>query len=135
MKTRLTSHSVHTACTALFAGLVVAGLLLDTSPALAAQAAPPAATTTASGATHANDAPHRYAVVVEGLACPFCAYGIEKQIQSISGVDLVQTDIATETVTVTMKPGVVLAKAVAARAIKRAGFTMHGFRELPTGQP
>lgn len=74
----------------------------------------------------------RYKIVVDGLACPFCAYGIEKKLSAIDGVRTVQTDIASETVTVTMVPRKTLDKATAARAVKDAGFTMHDFEEVHT---
>lgn len=76
-------------------------------------------------------AAHRYKIVVDGLACPFCAYGIEKQLHRISGVRDVQTDIASETVSVTMAPGSTLGKDTAAQAVKEAGFTLHEFQEAP----
>lgn len=75
-------------------------------------------------------APHSYKIVVDGLACPFCAYGIEKQINEIKGVQNIQTDIASETVTVTMAPGATLTKDAAAKAVKDAGFTLHKFEEV-----
>lgn len=75
-------------------------------------------------------APHSYKIVVDGLACPFCAYGIEKQINEIKGVQNIQTDIATETVTVTMAPGATLSKDAAAKAVKDAGFTLHEFEDV-----
>lgn len=83
----------------------------------------------AGGTTSPASAP-AYKVVVDGLACPFCAYGIEKQLRRISGVQDVQTDIASETVTVTMAPGAELSKASAAQAVKDAGFTLHDFRAV-----
>lgn len=94
----------------------------------------PLATITAHVALAASNmsqsaAPHRYKIVVDGLACPFCAYGIEKQINDINGVQNVQTDIASETVTVTMAPGATLSRDAAAKAVKDAGFTLHNFEE------
>jgi len=74
--------------------------------------------------------PHSYKIVVDGLACPFCAYGIEKQINEIKGVQNIQTDIASEAVTVTMAPGATLSKDAAAKAVKDAGFTLHNFEEV-----
>ena len=34
-----------------------------------------------------------YVVGIDGLAFPFCAYGIEKQIQKLEGVEQVETNI------------------------------------------
>jgi mercuric ion binding protein len=65
---------------------------------------------------------------VDGLACPFCSYGVEKQLKTIPGVSGVRISIKTSTVTVTMKDGMKLSKAQADRAVKDAGFTMRNFR-------
>ncbi|MFQ5660155.1 MAG: heavy-metal-associated domain-containing protein [Gammaproteobacteria bacterium] len=69
----------------------------------------------------------QYAVGVNGLACPFCAYGIEKQLSRIQGVDSISTDIKNGTVTITMNEGKTLKQADAARAVDKAGFSMRGF--------
>ena len=65
---------------------------------------------------------------VEGLACPFCSYGVEKQLKAIPGVSGIKISIKTSTVTVTMKNGTKLTKAQADRAVKNAGFKMRNFR-------
>ena len=69
-----------------------------------------------------------YSFKVDGLACPFCSYGVEKQLKVIPGVSSVKVSIKTSTVTVTMKDGAKLSKVQAGRAVKAAGFTMRGFR-------
>lgn len=74
--------------------------------------------------------PSQYRVHVNGLSCPFCAYGIEKKFNQIPGVGKLQTDIAKGTVTVTMKDGAKLDKATAAKAVKDAGFALGGFEEV-----
>lgn len=71
-----------------------------------------------------------YRLRVDGLACPFCAYGIEKKIGAVKGVEKVETDIKTGTVTVTMKEGAVLEEKAAAKAVKEAGFTLRGFERI-----
>ena len=65
---------------------------------------------------------------VDGLACPFCSYGVEKQLNAIPGVSGIKISIKTSTVTVTMKDGTKLTKNQADRAVKAAGFTMRNFR-------
>ena len=65
---------------------------------------------------------------VDGLACPFCSYGIEKQLKAIPGVSGIRISIKTSTVTVTMKDGTKLTQVQADRAVKAAGFTMRNFR-------
>ncbi len=75
-------------------------------------------------------APHAYQLQVNGLACPFCAYGIEKQLNAIEGVTEIHTDIKSGTVTVTMADGVTLDKITAEQAVKDAGFSLRGFEEV-----
>lgn len=65
---------------------------------------------------------------VDGLACPFCSYGVEKQLKAIPGVRGIRISIKTSTVTVTMKEGTKLTRAQADRAVKNAGFKMRNFR-------
>jgi len=69
-----------------------------------------------------------YTLQADGLACPFCAYGIEKQLTRIDGVESVETDVASGTVVITMKPGATLDEVDANRAVEAAGFTMREFR-------
>ena len=64
----------------------------------------------------------------DGLACPFCAYGIEKQLGAIEGVDSVETEIRSGTVVITMAEGSYLDEAAARKAVEAAGFTMRSFK-------
>lgn len=68
-----------------------------------------------------------YKLHVDGLACPFCAYGIEKKLNAIKGIQKIEVDIATGTVGVTMTEGASLDEATAQRAVKDAGFTLRKF--------
>jgi copper chaperone CopZ len=72
-----------------------------------------------------------YQLQVDGLACPFCAYGIEKQLISLDGVKDVVVDLNAGTVQVTMQDGSTLNEAIAKQAVKDAGFTLKGFRSEP----
>lgn len=76
----------------------------------------------------AAEEPAVYELQADGLACPFCAYGIEKQLGGIEGVASVETDVKSGTVTITMEEGATLDEADAERAIDKAGFTMRDFR-------
>ena len=71
-----------------------------------------------------------YKLRVDGLACPFCAYGIEKKLNAIKGVQRVEVDIATGSVTVTVVEGTTLDEAAAKKAVKDAGFTLRGFEPI-----
>ena len=72
-----------------------------------------------------------YLLQVDGLACPFCAYGIEKQLTSLQGVQDVVVDLNAGAVEVTMKDGSALSEAAAKQAVKDAGFTLKGFKSAP----
>lgn len=74
-----------------------------------------------------------YKLRVDGLACPFCAYGVEKQLNSIKGVQRIDVDIASGTVSVTMAEGASLDEAAAQKAVKAAGFSLRGFEAVPPG--
>lgn len=91
--------------------ILVLGLLLMSASAFAAQQV--------------------YKLRVDGLACPFCAYGVEKKLNAIKGVQGVGVDIASGTVNVTMAEGASLDEATAKQAVKDAGFTLRGFEPIP----
>lgn len=73
-----------------------------------------------------------YRLHVDGLACPFCAYGIEKQLNAVKGVQRIEVDIATGTVVVTMAEAATLDQATADKAVKKAGFSLRSFEQVPT---
>lgn len=72
-----------------------------------------------------------YTLRVDGLACPFCAYGIEKELQSVPGVEQVETGIKDGVVIVTMQEGAELDESTARQAVGNAGFTLRGFDRMP----
>lgn len=74
-----------------------------------------------------------YKLRVDGLACPFCAYGVEKQLKAVRGVEKVDVDIKTGNVIVTVVEGAVLDEATAKKAVTDAGFTLRGFEKIPQG--
>jgi mercuric ion binding protein len=72
---------------------------------------------------------NQYALAIDGLACPFCAYGIEKNLSAIEGVESVETDIKSGQVVVTLAEGKTLSEEVARQAIKDAGFTLRSLKQ------
>ena len=74
---------------------------------------------------------HQYRLQVDGLACPFCAYGIEKKLNATKGVKAIKIDINSGTVTVTMETGASLSEAQAGQIVKDAGFTLGRFQTIP----
>lgn len=75
-------------------------------------------------ATSVLAAPVRYQLRVDGLSCPFCAYGIEKKLSAIEGVQGVETNIKDGVVIVIMKDGFMMDEATARKAVKEAGFNL-----------
>ena len=90
-----------------------------------------AMTTLALTLAQAAFAGQAYRLQVDGLACPFCAYGIEKQLTSLQGVQDVVVDLNAGAVEVTMKDGATLSETAANQAVKDAGFTLKGFNSAP----
>ena len=70
-----------------------------------------------------------YVLQVDGLACPFCSYGIEKQLSSLEGVANVAVDIEKGSVAVTMQESASLDEKQARQAVKDAGFTLRSFSQ------
>lgn len=75
-----------------------------------------------------------YQLQVAGLACPFCAYGIEKKLHGIAGVQEVQTDIKSGSVYIRMSAGTALDEATAEQAVRAAGFRLRSLKQT-SGMP
>ncbi len=70
---------------------------------------------------------HVYKLYVDGLACPFCAYGVEKKVGGLTGVEKVEIEIEEGLVAVTMASNATLTEAAAAKAVDEAGFSLRKF--------
>lgn len=89
-------------------------------------------------ATSVLAAPASYRLRVDGLACPLCAYGIEKKLGALEGVERVETNIKDGVVIVTMQDGATLNEATAKKAVKEAGFSLRKLEPVqsaPQGAP
>lgn len=84
----------------------------------------------------ANAAETRYELCVDGLACPYCAYGIEKKIKALDGVDKSSIEIK-------LNEGLVAFQAdtrapITAESLKTlindAGFTLRQYQAQPLSQ-
>ena len=64
-----------------------------------------------------------YQMRVDGLACPYCAYGVEKKLKAIDGVEKVQVDLDKGLVTVDVKEGTELTEPQMQQLFQDAGFT------------
>ena len=62
-------------------------------------------------------------VTVSGLACPFCAFSVEKSLSKLSGVDSVTVNLAANEVRVVMQAERTADLQQIKQAIVNAGFT------------
>ncbi len=84
---------------------------------------------TVLGATSAFAGSHVYKLYVDGLACPFCAYGVEKQVGGLDNVKSVDILIDEGIVAVTMTANATLEEALAKQAVSDAGFSLRKFEK------
>ncbi|MFQ5749374.1 MAG: heavy-metal-associated domain-containing protein [Planctomycetota bacterium] len=65
----------------------------------------------------------RMTVTVDGMACPFCAYGLEKKLKGLEGVRQVKVELKTGMARLTLKEEAPPTVAAIREAVKKAGFT------------
>ncbi len=73
----------------------------------------------------------QYDLRVDGLSCPFCAYGIEKKLKKTKGVDSVEIDLERGVVVVKAGEDVKLTEPQFKQLVKDAGFTLRSITEKP----
>ena len=73
----------------------------------------------------------QYQMRVDGLACPYCAYGIEKKLKNIDGVEKIHVDLNKGVVTVNVAEGVELTEPQMTQLFKDAGFTYRSMTQKP----
>ncbi len=76
-----------------------------------------------------DERPH-YVLGVDGMACPFCSFGVEKKLSAIEGVAELETSILAGTVSVIMAPGKTLREEEARQAVEEAGFDLRDFKDI-----
>jgi copper chaperone CopZ len=94
--------------------LFVLGVAAAPAPSPAFAAEPPA--------PQQNAALDAFEVRVNGMACPFCAYGIEKKLRALPGTRDVKVDLEAGRATFDAPAGT-LSKEQVQKAIKDAGFS------------
>lgn len=62
-------------------------------------------------------------VYVDGMACPFCAYGIEKKLGKLDGLQKMEIQLEEGRVLLAFKEGPSPTENEIRRAVKKAGFT------------
>ena len=73
----------------------------------------------------------QYRMQVDGLACPYCAYGVEKKLKGIEGVEKIDVDLEKGLVTVNVREGVALTEPQLVQLFKDAGFTYRSMTTKP----
>ena len=71
----------------------------------------------------------QYTMRVDGLACPYCAYGIEKKLKKIDGVKKIDVDLNKGLVIVNVAEGVTLNEEKMKKLFKDAGFTYRSMKQ------
>ncbi|VAW79748.1 hypothetical protein MNBD_GAMMA15-881 [hydrothermal vent metagenome] len=71
-----------------------------------------------------------YSIRVDGLACPYCAYGIEKKLKAIDGVSDIEVDLEAGLVTLNTTDGVSLGEAQMKTLFQDAGFTYRSMTSI-----
>jgi copper chaperone CopZ len=63
-------------------------------------------------------------ISVDGLACPFCAYGLEKKVKKLEGVTGIYISIDEGRMDLKLKQGATLSEEQIKKAVDDAGFTV-----------
>ena len=66
---------------------------------------------------------NQVSVRVDGLSCPFCAYGLEKKIKNIDGAKDVRIDVEKGLLSFSIQKGKTVTKDEIRKKVKQAGFT------------
>lgn len=74
-----------------------------------------------------------YRLQISGLACPFCVYGLEKELTARPGVERAKVDLKSGIATVQSSEGADFDEAIARQLVTDAGFTLKGFERLEAG--
>ncbi len=72
-------------------------------------------------------------VAVDGMSCPFCAFGVEKKLKKVDGVDSVAVDLKSGKATLTATEGNTIQVNQVPGAIKKSGFTPGKIRVTAVG--
>lgn len=74
-------------------------------------------------------------VKIDGLACPFCVYGIEKKLRSVDSISDVSIDLETGTANLALVDGKMPTLSEVRKAVEKAGFTTRAVSATVIGTP
>lgn len=72
-----------------------------------------------------------YEMRVDGLACPFCVYGVEKKLKAIEGISNITVDLDKGLVKVDLIEGKTLTDEQMKKLFNDAGFTYRSMKKNP----
>ncbi len=116
--------------TFLMAAAAVTGLLIASPHAVAGQAADREEKTQGIEATDAALAGASLTLKVDGMVCPFCAYGLEKRLRELPALDETLIQVSDGLVQIRVKEGEQLTDEAVEDAVKRAGFTLREIHRI-----
>jgi len=70
-----------------------------------------------------QDRPTQITIRVDGLTCPFCAYGLEKKLKRLEGAESVRIDIERGIAVISVAKGKSILEENLRKAVQNAGFT------------
>lgn len=71
-----------------------------------------------------------YKLWVDGWVCPYCAYGVEKNLRAVDGVKHIDIHVYEGYAIVTTEDAAAFDEEVARRAVRDAGFTLRRFERV-----
>lgn len=74
----------------------------------------------------------QYDIRIDGITCPFCVLSSEKALKKIDGIQTINTNIETGTMTVCAEQSVVLEESELRKLFLKAGFTYRSFTQSGT---
>lgn len=108
--------------------VLFAGLILNNP----AQAASPDSTAHPRGSVATT--PNDYVLQINGLACPFCAFGIEKKFSKQTGVENTNVNLGNGVLIVTVTPETRFTDAQLKQIVSEAGFVLKTVLSRPTAR-
>ena len=75
----------------------------------------------------------KYIIQVNGLTCPFCAYGLEKKLKKVKGVESVSIDLEKDEAVVLTRAGETVEEESLRKAVRSAGFSIASLKKSGVG--
>jgi len=79
---------------------------------------------------YAESATQKIVIKVEGLYCPFCAYGLEKNLKKLKGFKKVEVNLKHGVAELHIKTGVRVTDTAIQKAVEDAGFDSASIKRI-----